>query len=44
MRHQPKKPQQVATTLKRTRDENIRMELDLRGMNMEEAMIEVDRF
>ncbi|NOU91811.1 endonuclease MutS2 [Paenibacillus sp. LMG 31456] len=39
-----KKPQQVAASLKRTRDENARMELDLRGANLEEAMIEVDRF
>ncbi|MDF2960102.1 MAG: recombination and strand exchange inhibitor protein [Paenibacillus sp.] len=39
-----KKPQQVAASVKRTRDENVRMELDLRGANLEEAMIEVDRF
>jgi DNA mismatch repair protein MutS2 len=39
-----KKPQQAAASLKRTRDENLRMELDLRGANLEEAIIEVDRF
>ncbi|UNK17440.1 endonuclease MutS2 [Paenibacillus sp. N3/727] len=36
--------QRHVTTLKRTRDENIRKELDLRGANLEEALIEVDRF
>ena len=35
---------QHATVLKRTRDANIRNELDLRGANLEEALIEVDRF
>ncbi|MHA7747046.1 MULTISPECIES: endonuclease MutS2 [Paenibacillus] len=40
-----KKPvHQVATTVKRTRDDSIRMELDMRGLNMEEALIEADRF
>lgn len=40
-----KKPQQTtAASLKRTRDDNVRMELDLRGANVEEAIIEVDRF
>ncbi|MFC5648137.1 endonuclease MutS2 [Paenibacillus solisilvae] len=34
----------LAATLKRTRDENVRMELDLRGANLEEAIVEVDRF
>ncbi|CAH1212110.1 Endonuclease MutS2 [Paenibacillus allorhizoplanae] len=41
---QSKQPQKVATTLKRTRDDNVKMELDMRGMNMEEALIEADRF
>jgi len=36
-------PKQAAS-LKRSRDENVRMELDLRGENLEEAIIEVDRF
>ncbi|WP_274649360.1 endonuclease MutS2 [Paenibacillus humicola] len=36
-------PKQAAS-LKRTRDENVRMELDLRGANVEEAIVEVDRF
>jgi DNA mismatch repair protein MutS2 len=39
-----KSVQQTVTTVKRTRDDNIRMELDMRGMNMEEALIEADRF
>jgi DNA mismatch repair protein MutS2 len=38
------KIQQTATTVKRTKDDSIRMELDLRGSNLEEALIEVDRF
>ncbi len=33
-----------ATTVKRTRDENVRSELDLRGANLEEAIMETDRF
>lgn len=33
-----------ATTVKRTRDENVRSELDLRGTNLEEAIMETDRF
>ncbi|HEY4391280.1 MAG TPA: endonuclease MutS2 [Paenibacillus sp.] len=36
--------QRVAANVKRTRDENVRTELDLRGTNLEEALIEVDRF
>ncbi|MFC7681151.1 endonuclease MutS2 [Paenibacillus sp. GCM10028914] len=36
--------QRHVTTVKRTRDANIRKELDLRGANLEEALIEVDRF
>ncbi|WP_246239087.1 endonuclease MutS2 [Paenibacillus anseongensis] len=41
---QKKPAHQVATTVKRTRDDSIRMELDMRGLNMEEALIEADRF
>lgn len=39
-------PQAVrhVTTVKRSRDENIRRELDLRGTNVEEALMETDRF
>jgi DNA mismatch repair protein MutS2 len=36
--------QKVAAGVKRTRDDNVRTELDLRGQNLEESMIEVDRF
>lgn len=36
--------QQTTASVKRSRDENIRTELDLRGSNLEEAMIETDRF
>ncbi len=39
-----KQVQQVAATVKRTRDDNIRTELDLRGSNLEEAIVETDRF
>lgn len=38
------KPQAQATIVKRSRDENIRTELDLRGMMLEEAIMDVDRF
>lgn len=37
-------PIRHATTVKRTRDENIRSELDLRGTNLEEAIMATDRF
>lgn len=40
----PKQPQRTASTVKRTRDDNVRTELDMRGMNLEEALIEADRF
>ncbi|WP_128657802.1 endonuclease MutS2 [Paenibacillus sp. 598K] len=40
---QTKQPQQAAS-LKRTRDDQVRSELDLRGANLDEALIEVDRF
>nr|WP_040950418.1 endonuclease MutS2 [Gorillibacterium massiliense] len=36
--------QQATTGLKRTRDEGARLELDLRGKNIEESIIDVDRF
>lgn len=36
--------QRTTANVKRTRDENVRTELDLRGTNLEEALIEVDRF
>ncbi len=39
-----KPQQQVSATVKRTRDENVRTELDLRGANLEEAIMETDRF
>ncbi|WP_438446556.1 endonuclease MutS2 [Gorillibacterium sp. sgz5001074] len=40
-----KTPQQkVAAGVKRTRDDNVRTELDLRGQNLEESIMEVDRF
>lgn len=39
-----KPAQKAVATVKRTRDENVRTELDLRGSNVEEAIVEVDRF
>ncbi|EXX87925.1 recombination and DNA strand exchange inhibitor protein [Paenibacillus darwinianus] len=39
-RQQPKQ----AASLKRTKDDTVRSELDLRGANLEEAIVEVDRF
>ncbi|MBD7966873.1 endonuclease MutS2 [Paenibacillus gallinarum] len=36
--------QRHVTSVKRTRDDNVRSELDLRGANLEEALIEADRF
>ncbi|XID93244.1 endonuclease MutS2 [Paenibacillaceae bacterium WGS1546] len=38
------KPQAQATVVKRSRDESVRTELDLRGMALDEALLEVDRF
>ncbi|RKP54481.1 endonuclease MutS2 [Cohnella endophytica] len=39
-----KAPIAQATIVKRSRDENVRTELDLRGMMLDEAIMEVDRF
>lgn len=36
--------QKVAAGVKRTRDDHVRTELDLRGQNLEESLMEVDRF
>lgn len=41
---QEAQPLRHATTVKRSRDENIRSELDLRGTNLEEAIMATDRF
>ena len=35
---------QTAPAVKRTRDDNVRTELDLRGATLDEAILEVDRF
>jgi DNA mismatch repair protein MutS2 len=42
----PKKAAQPAgaASVKRSRDDNVRTELDLRGSNLEDALLEVDRF
>lgn len=40
VKQQPKQ----SSTLTRTKDDNARMELDLRGESLEEAIMEVDRF
>jgi DNA mismatch repair protein MutS2 len=39
----PKQPEPAAT-VKRTREDRVRMELDLRGATLDEAILEVDRF
>lgn len=36
--------QRTGANVKRTRDDSVKSELDLRGANLEEALIEVDRF
>ncbi|MNJ55904.1 Endonuclease MutS2 [compost metagenome] len=36
--------QRQAATLKRTKNDRVSSELDLRGTNLEEAILEVDRF
>lgn len=41
---QPVQQQKQAASLKRTKEDSVRMELDLRGESLEEAIIEVDRF
>ena len=41
---QKKQTQHVVTGVKRTRDDEIRTELDLRGSNLDDSIIEVDRF
>ncbi len=43
-RQQANKPQIPVTTVKRTRDQDVRTELDLRGWTLEDALVEVDRF
>ncbi len=39
-----KAPTAQATIVKRSRDENVRTELDLRGLMLDEAIMEVDQF
>ncbi|WP_211746725.1 endonuclease MutS2 [Paenibacillus sp. Marseille-Q4541] len=36
--------QRHVTAVKRTRDDNVKSELDLRGANLEEALVDADRF
>ena len=43
-RQQANKPQIPVTTVNRTRDQDVRTELDLRGWTLEDALVEVDRF
>lgn len=40
----PHPVQKTGPTVKRSRDEHVRMELDLRGLALDEAILEVDRF
>ncbi len=39
-----KAPVQTAPSVRRTRDEHVKTELDLRGSTLDEAILEVDRF
>lgn len=39
-----RKPIQTGASVKRTRDQHVRMELDLRGAHLDDALIEADRF
>lgn len=43
-KQQAPEKQRSGANIKRTRGENVRSELDLRGENLEEAIMEVDRF